>query len=136
MKRLIGIYKYKLGENGPIKFYFAIVQFVIPPLLIDTFHQYSWFYLFTFWLIFTERLSALLPEEQKLQIANLVPPNDFEVAYRLECRNLCGDFQEDIQFRFSLGITSLMHRFLGPRGRKAILMGYSDAVSVTGINFI
>ena len=78
---------------------------------------------------FTERLSLLLPEEAQEQTATVAASHDFEPAYRLDCKNLCADFQEDIQFRFSLGITSLMHRFLGQKGTKAVLMGYSDAVS-------
>jgi mitofusin len=75
-----------------------------------------------------ERLTSLLPEEGKQQAVNLLPAHDFEVAYRLDCRNLCADFQEDIEFKFSLGITALMNRFLGPRGTKSVLMGYSDRV--------
>ncbi len=57
-----------------------------------------------------------------------VPNKEFEVAYRLDCRNLCADFQEDIEFRFSLGITSLMYRYLGAKGTRQALTGY-DAVS-------
>ncbi|ELU09043.1 hypothetical protein CAPTEDRAFT_158045 [Capitella teleta] len=76
----------------------------------------------------TERLTSLLPEEGKQQVANLLPAHDFEVAYRLDCRNLCADFHEDIEFKFSLGITALMNRFLGPRGTKSVLLGYSDRI--------
>ena len=67
----------------------------------------------------SERLLALLPADAHQQAANLLPTRDFEVAYRLDCRNLCADFQEDIEFRFSMGITSLIQRFLGPKGKKA-----------------
>ncbi|XP_074655522.1 mitofusin-2-like isoform X2 [Tubulanus polymorphus] len=75
-----------------------------------------------------ERLLALLPEEQKQQITGLMPAGDFEVSYRLDCRNLCGDFREDIEFRFSLGVTSMINRFLGPKGARTVLMGYSDVI--------
>jgi mitofusin len=75
-----------------------------------------------------ERMKSLLPQEAQQQAINFLPNTDFEVAYRLDCRNLCADFREDIQFHFSLGITSLMRRFLGPKGTKAILMGYSDTI--------
>jgi mitofusin len=34
------------------------------------------------------------------------------VSYRLDCSNLCSDFREDIQFKFSLGLTSLWQRFV------------------------
>lgn len=44
---------------------------------------------------------------------NLMPKRDFEIAYRLDCRNLCAGFREDIEFRFSLSPTALMQRFLG-----------------------
>ena len=70
----------------------------------------------------------LLPLEAHAHVINSVPNKEFEVAYRLDCRNLCADFQEDIEFRFSLGITSLMYRFLGAKGTRQALMGYSDAV--------
>ena len=83
--------------------------------------------LLIFFLI-ADRMTALLPEESKQQAVNFLPTKDFEVAYRLDCRNLCADFQEDIQFRFSLGITSLMNRFLGSKGTQHVLLGYSDMV--------
>ncbi len=79
---------------------------------------------------FSDRMVPLLPEESRTHIMNSVPNKDFEVAYRLDCRNLCADFQEDIEFRFSLGITSLMYRYLGAKGTRQALMGY-DAVSTT-----
>lgn len=39
------------------------------------------------------------------------PRNNFEVFYRLNCETLCSDFQEDLEFRFSLGLISLIKRF-------------------------
>jgi len=79
-------------------------------------------------LLATERVVTLLPEEEKQQVANLVPFHDFEVAYRLDCRNLCADFREDVEFKFSLGLTALMNRFLGPKARHSLLTGYSDTI--------
>ncbi|KAI0213722.1 Mitofusin-2 [Lamellibrachia satsuma] len=76
----------------------------------------------------TERLTALLPETAKQQVMNLLPARDFEVAYRLDCHNLCADFHEDVEFHFSLGIMSLMNRFLGPKGAHSLLTGYSDMI--------
>ncbi|XP_033763050.1 mitofusin-2-like isoform X2 [Pecten maximus] len=76
----------------------------------------------------TERIAVLLPEETKQQLYNLVPRRDFEIAYRLDCRNLCADFQEDIQFRFSMGLTALMQRFLGRKGAHSVLTGHSDTI--------
>ena len=63
-----------------------------------------------------ERLTTLLPDESREHIHAMLPKRDFELVYRLDCRNLCADFQEDIRFRFSLGITNLMRKFLGHRG--------------------
>jgi mitofusin len=37
--------------------------------------------------------------------------SNFEVFYRLNCESLCADFQEDLEFRFSLGLISLIKRF-------------------------
>ncbi|KAJ8319801.1 hypothetical protein KUTeg_001388 [Tegillarca granosa] len=75
-----------------------------------------------------ERLGALLPESDKIQLFSMVPKREFEIAYRIDCHNLCKEFQEDIQFRFSLGITALMQRFLGTKGTRSVLMGYSDSI--------
>ena len=65
----------------------------------------------------THRLSAILPEESKQALLNMMPKRDFEIAYRLDCRNLCAGFREDIEFRFSLSPTALMQRFLGHKGQ-------------------
>ncbi|CAL1535500.1 unnamed protein product [Lymnaea stagnalis] len=62
---------------------------------------------------FADRLSEILPSESRQQLTNLMPKRDFEIAYRLDCRNLCAGFKEDIEFRFSLSPTALMQRFLG-----------------------
>ena len=37
----------------------------------------------------------------------------FQVLYHLHCENLCSDFQEDLRFRFSMGLTTMIQRFLG-----------------------
>ncbi|BFZ23750.1 hypothetical protein BsWGS_26789 [Bradybaena similaris] len=71
----------------------------------------------TFQAHMTDRLSEILPEETKAQLMSLLPKRDFEIAYRLDCRNLCAGFREDIQFRFSLSPTALMQRFLGTRSQ-------------------
>ena len=86
--------------------------------------------------MFADRMVPLLPQEAHSHVINSVPNKEFEVAYRLDCRNLCADFQEDIEFRFSLGITSLMYRFLGAKGTRQAIMGYSDAVSFNKKNIV
>lgn len=64
-----------------------------------------------------ERMSALIPNEKRTLSAGLLPRREpFEVLYRLNCDNLCGDFHEDIGFKFSFGIQAIMKRVMG-RGR-------------------
>ena len=54
---------------------------------------------------------------QLLSFQNILPRRDnFEVLYHLHFDNLCADFQEDIRFRFSLGFTALIQRFLSGSG--------------------
>lgn len=67
--------------------------------------------------ILAERLASILPEDDKQQVLNLMPKRDFEIAYRLDCRNLCAGFREDIQFRFSLSPTALLQRIMGSKSR-------------------
>jgi len=44
---------------------------------------------------------------------NILPRREaFEVLYHLNCDNLCSDFQEDLGFKFSLGFSCLMARFM------------------------
>lgn len=72
----------------------------------------------------TERMTALVPAE-KLTVqttATVIARNQpFEMLYSLNCQNLCADFQEDLEFRFSWGITAMIQRFTGKaKERKAI----------------
>lgn len=64
-----------------------------------------------------ERMSALIPEDRQQISRNILPRREaFEVLYHLHCDNLCSDFQEDLRFHFSLGLTSLIQRFMGGHG--------------------
>jgi len=74
----------------------------------------------------TARLLELIPDETRRQSILSVPARDFEMAFRLDCRNLCSDFTEDIEFRFSLGISALMHRFVGRTGMQHLSRGYAQ----------
>jgi len=66
-----------------------------------------------------DRMTALLPAEKQAVSRNILPRREtFEVLYHLNCENLCADFQEDLSFRFSLGFSSLMKRFLSGSGAK------------------
>lgn len=55
----------------------------------------------------------LLPSVAQSQVNMLVPSRKFDLSYDLNCATLCSDFQENIEFQFSLGWTTLVHRFLG-----------------------
>ncbi|ERE84516.1 procollagen-lysine,2-oxoglutarate 5-dioxygenase 1-like protein [Cricetulus griseus] len=71
-------------------------------------------------------LKPLLPVSVRNQMDMLVPRQCFSLSYDLNCDKLCADFQEDIEFHFSLGWTMLVNRFLGPKNCRRALMGYSD----------
>jgi len=83
-----------------------------------------------------ERMTALLPLEKQTTRAasdpsntrrgtyfgvsrNILPRREaFEVLYHLNCDNLCSDFQEDLSFKFSLGLTCLVNRFMAAGNAK------------------
>nr|XP_054748026.1 mitofusin-2-like [Lytechinus pictus] len=81
----------------------------------------------------TERMSALLPEDSKERVEGLLFRRDFDLSYRLDCQHLFADFKENIEFRFSLGLTAIMNRFLGPRGTRATLAGLTGMVQPTNL---
>lgn len=75
-----------------------------------------------------ERMSALLPDDSKERMSGAFIRRDFDLNYRLDCQYLFADFKENLEFRFSLGLTSMMERFLGPSGTKAALVGFANVV--------
>ncbi|XP_040286896.1 mitofusin-2 [Bufo bufo] len=83
-----------------------------------------------------EGLLPLLPSSTRSQIDLLVPRQSFSLSYDLSCDKLCADFQEDIQFHFSLGWTMLVNRFLGPKNGRRTLMAYNDQIprAMTPVN--
>lgn len=72
----------------------------------------------------TERMTALVQAEKlAIHAPNVIASRNqpFEMLYSLNCQNLCADFQEDLEFKFSWGITAMIKRFTGKgKGRKAI----------------
>ncbi|KAK6177314.1 hypothetical protein SNE40_015439 [Patella caerulea] len=76
-----------------------------------------------------ERLSALLPNETRQHLYNQIPKRDFEIAYRLDCRNLCAEFREDIEFRFSFGPAALMQKLMGSKSARSALLGSTSSIS-------
>lgn len=94
----------------------------------------------------TDRMASLLPDNKKQMSLNILPRREpFEILYRLNCDNLCADFHEDLEFRFSWGITALINRFAGKQGHKLAISNYpqeippalpSPADSVDSIKFM
>ncbi|MBN3296736.1 MFN1 protein, partial [Amia calva] len=68
-----------------------------------------------------ESLQPLLPSAASSQLQMLIPCRKFDLSYDLNCGSLCSDFQENIEFRFSMGWTALVNRFLGPSNAKRAL---------------
>ncbi|XP_034104252.1 transmembrane GTPase Marf isoform X4 [Drosophila albomicans] len=63
----------------------------------------------------TDRMHALVPNEQLVTNSSkmVVRTQPFEMLYSLNCQNLCADFQEDLEFKFSWGIAAMIQRFTG-----------------------
>ncbi|XP_023718994.1 transmembrane GTPase Marf isoform X2 [Cryptotermes secundus] len=77
----------------------------------------------------TERMSALLPADKKQVSLNVLPRREpFEILYRLNCDNLCADFHEDLEFRFSWGLTSIISRFAGKKAPSLAITNYSHRI--------
>lgn len=77
----------------------------------------------------TERMASLLPDNKRQMSLNILPRREpFEILYRLNCDNLCADFHEDLEFRFSWGITAIINRFAGRQGKKLPIANYSQEV--------
>ncbi len=58
----------------------------------------------------------------------------FEILYRLNCDNLCADFQEDLEFRFSWGVKALIARFMQGGARHSIAVkNYVGQVSIVKV---
>ena len=59
-----------------------------------------------------------------------LPGSRPDLLLDLNLAQLCGDFQEDIRFRFSLGWTALVTRFIGPINAKRALAGVDPRIQV------
>ncbi|CAL8347566.1 unnamed protein product [Merluccius merluccius] len=57
-----------------------------------------------------------------------LPGSKLDLTFDLNLASLCADFQEDIRFRFSLGWTSLVTRFIGPLNAKRALAGVDPRI--------
>ncbi|XP_043488437.1 transmembrane GTPase Marf isoform X1 [Polistes fuscatus] len=77
----------------------------------------------------TERMAGLLADNKKQVSLNILPRRaPFEILYRLNCDNLCADFHEDLEFRFSWGLTSIINRFAGKNSQKLAISNYPQEI--------
>lgn len=66
------------------------------------------------YIYITDKMAALLTDEKrKSAVSQLEAQERFVVEYKLDARNLCSEFREDIQFRFSFSPASLLSRYMG-----------------------
>nr|CAG4651598.1 EOG090X01A3 [Triops cancriformis] len=84
----------------------------------------------------SERMCGLLPSEKRTLSNNLLPRREpFEVLYRLNCDNLCADFVEDVEFKFSLGIVTMIRRFMGSNSAYATMVkGHVESTTQQQVN--
>ncbi|NP_001088450.1 mitofusin 1 S homeolog isoform X2 [Xenopus laevis] len=74
-----------------------------------------------------EKLMPLLPPSVQDQTPTSLPCKKFDLSYNINCEKLCCDFQEDVEFRFSFGLTSLANRFLGCKNSH-LLLGFAEPI--------
>ncbi|XP_065568115.1 transmembrane GTPase Marf-like [Artemia franciscana] len=55
----------------------------------------------------------ILPDSKKSTVQLPLDNRPFEVNYPFRCDNLCADFKEDIEFKFSFGVLTVVHRLAG-----------------------
>ncbi|KAG1937844.1 mitofusin-1 isoform X2 [Pimephales promelas] len=76
-----------------------------------------------------DTLRPLLPPAARGHLH--LPHRRFTMTYDLNFSSLCENFVEDIDFHFSLGLTSLVNRFLGPAKAKQALSLLNQNLKVT-----
>ncbi|XP_067213818.1 transmembrane GTPase Marf isoform X3 [Linepithema humile] len=77
----------------------------------------------------TERMASLLPENKRQMSLNILPRREpFQIMYRLNCDNLCADFHEDLEFRFSWGFTAIINRFAGKQRHRLAITNYPQDI--------
>lgn len=70
------------------------------------------------------KMSELLPENRRNISLSNSKCKPFEVLYRLHCDNLCSDFREQLEFKFSWGLGKIYNRVssLSAQTQSRILM--------------
>lgn len=79
-----------------------------------------------------DTLRPLLPPAARGHLH--LPHRRFTMTYDLNLASLCEHFVEDVDFHFSLGLTSLVNRFLGPDKARQALSLLNHNLKVTWIN--
>ncbi|XP_015372851.1 PREDICTED: transmembrane GTPase Marf-like [Diuraphis noxia] len=85
-----------------------------------------------------DKMSTLLPEDKRnINVTN--PKREpFEVLYRLHCDNLCGDFHEQLEFKFSWGLSKLITRISSlanwSRDQSRVLISPSQNPSTSAVD--
>uniref|UniRef100_A0A8C7SKN5 Dynamin-type G domain-containing protein n=1 Tax=Oncorhynchus mykiss TaxID=8022 RepID=A0A8C7SKN5_ONCMY len=76
-------------------------------------------------------IRPLLPPDVQEQFHIHLPSRKFVLTYDLNLATLCADFQENIDFQFSLGWTALVSRFIGPSNAKRALTAMNQKFQVS-----
>ncbi|RLU16551.1 hypothetical protein DMN91_010619 [Ooceraea biroi] len=76
----------------------------------------------------TERIASLLPEDKRQMPLVLPRRQPFEILYRIDCDNLCADFHEDLEFRFSWSFTAIINRFARRQARRITTASYQQEI--------
>ncbi|XP_043990964.1 mitofusin-1 isoform X2 [Gambusia affinis] len=81
--------------------------------------------------LMTDSVRPLVSPSVQQQLC--APSSSFEMTFDLSLAPLCADFREDIDFRFSLGWTALVTRFVGATGaHRALAVPEVSAARWTG----
>jgi len=81
--------------------------------------------------LFLERISGLLPAEKKQVLLDALPRREpFKILYCLNFDNLCADFHENLDFRFSWVRRSIISSFAGKKANSLALTNYLQQVSM------
>lgn len=78
-------------------------------------------------------MTALVPKEKIDQLTKhvIARSQPFEILYTLNCPNLCADFNEDLDFKFSWGLTTMIQRFTGKiKPKKALAQRQNSNMNV------
>ncbi|XP_014879876.1 mitofusin-1-like, partial [Poecilia latipinna] len=78
--------------------------------------------------LMTDSVRPLVSPSVQQQLC--APSSSFEMTFDLSLAALCADFREDIDFRFSLGWTALVTRFVGTAGARRALTVPEDGPSL------